>query len=271
MSGFILQNFSKNKKLPYGKKIFIYFLKPSRYTEGDIFIDNDEMDFAGLLIKIGFFKDIEDYERQGRLYRLEKGIENVVPYQTQILGIDDPSTGRANIQDLDTITIQDNITTPLPIDPPHLDYGRKRSTKRKTRKRGSKRSSKRKTRKRGSKRSSKRKTRKRGSKSKTKRKSRKRGSKRKTKRKSRKRGSKSNSKRKSRKQYKKRKSFFRRKFKYEIDRSKYPKTEKFYNCVAELRKKSKHKRWPKSGSKRESMYRPIRNACLKKLNLKKSK
>ena len=245
MSGFILQNFSKNKKLPYGKKIFIYFLKPSRYTEGDIFIDNDEMDFAGLLIKIGFFKDIEDYERQGRLYRLEKGIENVVPYQTQILGIDDPSTGRANIQDLDTITIQDNITTPLPIDPPHLDYGRKRSTKRKTRKSGSKRSSKRKTRK--------------------------RGTKSKTKRKSRKRGSKSKTKRKSRKQYKKRKSFFRRKFKYEIDRSKYPKTEKFYNCVAELRKKSKHKRWPKSGSKRESMYRPIRNACLKKLNLKKSK
>jgi hypothetical protein len=262
MSGFILQNFSKNKKLPFGKKIFIYFLKPDRYTEGDIFIDNDKMDFAGLLIKIGFFKDIEDYERQGRLYRLEKGIENVVPYQTQILGIDDPSTGRANIQDLDTITIQDNITTPLPIDPPHLDYGRKRSTKRKTRKRGSKRSSKN---------STKRKLRKRGSKRSSKRKTRKRGSKRKTKRKSRKRRSKSSSKRKSRKQYKKRKSFFRRKFKYETDRSKYPKTEKFYNCVAELRKKSKHKRWPKSGSKRESMYRPIRNACLKKLNLKKSK
>jgi hypothetical protein len=70
---------------------------------------------------------------------------------------------------------------------------------------------------------------------------------------------------------KKRKSFFRSKFKYEIDRSKYPKIEKFYNCVAELRKKSKHKRWPKSGSKRESMYRPFKNACLKKLNLKKSK
>jgi len=70
---------------------------------------------------------------------------------------------------------------------------------------------------------------------------------------------------------KKPKSFLNRKFKYEIDRSKYPKTEKIYNCVAELRKKSKHKRWPKSGSKRESMYRPIRNACLKKLNLKKSK
>jgi hypothetical protein len=189
MSGFILQNFSKNKKLPFAKKIFIYFEKPCRYTEGDIFIDNDKMDFAGLLIKIGFFKDIEDYERQGRFYRLQKGLKNVVPYQTQILGIDDPSTGRANIQDIDIITIQDNIATPLPIDPPHLDYGRKRSTKRKSRKRGSKRSSKRKSK-------TKRKTRKRGSKRSSKRKS-------KTKRKSRKRRSKSSSKRKSRKQYKK--------------------------------------------------------------------
>ena len=250
MSGFILQNFSNKKlipKLPFGERIFIYFTKPYVfrgdnpenfiYIEEEMTIDDHllpkkKMTIADLLIEIGFFKDREQYERQRTLYKIVKNGITELPYSMEILGMDDP--GRRNIEDIDIIRIQDNIeekkkTSPsgIPIQKFYdLDYGKKRSSRRSSRKRKSR------------------------------------------KRSSRKRKS---GKRSSRKRNNYRKSSPKHKFKYKLESSKYPKTEKFNNCVSELKIKSKHKKWPKSGSRRESMLRPFRNACLKKLNLKKSK
>jgi len=248
-AGFILQNFSnKNKKeipkLPFGKKIFIYLTLPYIFhgdnPEDFIYIE-EGMTIADLLIKIGFFKNIEQYEKQRKLYKIVKNSIKELPYTMEILGIDDPSTGHTNIQDTDSITIQDNITKPSP----GLDYGRKQSYKRNSRKKSRKRSSR--------KRSSRK---------------RKLGKRKSGKRKS---GKRKSGKRSSRKRNNYHKSSPKYKFKYKLESSKYPKTEKFANCVSELARKSKHKRWPKSGSRRESMLRPFKNACLKKLNLKKSK
>jgi len=144
MSGFILQNFSEHKKdkFPIGKIMYIYFEKPVLARKDDIIIES-EMTIADLLIKIGFFKNIKDYENFNKFYNIYKNGKKL-PYTTKILGSDD--TLSVNIQDGDRVTIFD------PQHPLSTDYGRKQSSKRKSGKRSSrKRSSrKRKSRKRSS-------------------------------------------------------------------------------------------------------------------------